>query len=73
MYGKRGKGYIQVHHEKPISQNSDEGIDEYIAKALDSVKLVCANCHCIIHRYSNEILSVGELKEMISNNKISQF
>lgn len=64
FYGSRGKDYIEVHHVKPLSQN-DESID--INPESDLI-VVCANCHRIIHRKRNNILSLDELKDLINEN-----
>lgn len=67
VYGELGKGYIQIHHEKPICQYSDDGFEKYIAEAIKDMKPVCANCHCMIHRNKKETLTIKALKEIINN------
>lgn len=64
-YGSYGDGYIQIHHEKPICQYSDEGVSEHIKNAIEYVKPLCANCHCILHRRKANIMSVAKLAEII--------
>jgi 5-methylcytosine-specific restriction endonuclease McrA len=44
-YGLLGKGFIEVHHLKPISE-----YDENEFTSIDNLKLVCSNCHRMIHR-----------------------
>ncbi len=44
-YGTLGKGFIEVHHLKPISE-----YDENEITSIDNLKLVCSNCHSMIHR-----------------------
>ena len=68
-YGKLGEGYIQMHHEKPIYQYSTDGFEEYISQAVENMKPLCANCHCIIHRNKQKLLSVIELKAILDNQK----
>lgn len=65
VYGNRGKDYIEVHHIKPLA-TAGEAID--VDPATDLV-VVCANCHRIIHRKKNEILSLNELKALITENQ----
>ena len=65
-YGDHGKEYIQIHHEKPLYQCSDEGADAYIAEAVKNTKPVCPNCHCMIHRDKAHMLTIEELKALIS-------
>jgi hypothetical protein len=44
-YGEIGSGYAHVHHLKPLSRAGKKG-----AKTrLDSLAIVCANCHAMIH------------------------
>lgn len=44
-YGDLGKGFIEVHHLKPISE-----YDENEITFIENLKLVCSNCHRMIHR-----------------------
>ena len=44
-YGTIGQGFIEVHHLKPISEYAE---DEYTT--IENLKLVCSNCHRMIHR-----------------------
>jgi predicted HNH restriction endonuclease len=43
-YGEEGRGYIQVHHLKPIGERN--GAEK---TTLDDLALVCPNCHAMIH------------------------
>lgn len=49
-YGEVGKGFIEVHHKRPIYMY--EGADQVktIEQAIKNLAPVCANCHRIIHR-----------------------
>ena len=62
-YGEKGKGYIHVHHIKPIS-DAGEGL---VNPATDMIVL-CANCHSIVHRDRNNTLSLEELKRLLKSN-----
>lgn len=64
-YGKRGKDFIEIHHINPLS-TLEEAIE--VNPKTDLVPL-CANCHRMIHRRKDNILSVDELKELIEENK----
>ncbi len=61
IYGDQGKGFIEVHHIKPVST--------FGAKAKVNPKkeltVVCSNCHRMIHRRKEYILSVSEMKQLI--------
>ncbi len=49
-YGAIGKGFIEIHHKRPIYMY--EGADQVrtIEEAIENLAPVCANCHRIIHR-----------------------
>ncbi|WP_139891389.1 EVE domain-containing protein [Bacillus sp. D386] len=61
VYGERGKDFIEVHHVHPISTIKKE-IE--INPETDLVP-VCSNCHRMIHRKKNEVLSIEELKGIL--------
>jgi 5-methylcytosine-specific restriction protein A len=52
-----GKGFIEVHHIKPLF-SLDEEVN---VNAETDLVPVCSNCHRIIHRKKNAILTVEEL------------
>jgi hypothetical protein len=60
-YGELGKGFIEVHHVMPLSDRN-EVVD--IAPETDLVCL-CPNCHRMIHRKKNYVMSVDELKGLL--------
>jgi predicted HNH restriction endonuclease len=63
VYGERGKDYIEVHHIVPLSS-----IEEQIEVNPESdLVVVCANCHRMIHRKKNDILTIEELKSLINS------
>lgn len=64
VYGERGKDFIEVHHIKPLS-TLEEAVE--INPETDLVPL-CANCHRMVHRRKDEVLSIKELKEIIGKN-----
>jgi predicted HNH restriction endonuclease len=68
-YGELGKDYIEIHHEQPIYQYSDQGFEEYITKAVLNVKPVCSNCHSMLHRKKGKPLSISELKKSVITTK----
>ncbi|MEL7597738.1 MAG: HNH endonuclease, partial [Clostridiaceae bacterium] len=65
VYGELGKGFIEVHHIKPLYDLEEE---VYINPLTDLVCL-CSNCHRMIHRKKDGIFSVKELRELIQSNK----
>ena len=44
-YGEIGKGFIEVHHLKQISEYAENELT-----SIDNLKLVCSNCHRMIHK-----------------------
>ena len=68
-YGELGDGYIQMHHENPVYQYSDDGFEEYISEAVKNMKPLCANCHCMVHRNKSKLISITELKSIVDSNK----
>lgn len=63
-YGARGSEYIEVHHLKPVSS-----LDE--ATPVDpktEMSVICSNCHRMIHRKKDNVLSLDELREIIKKN-----
>ena len=69
IYGDLGDGYIQMHHENPIYQYADDGLESYISEAVKNMKPLCANCHCMIHRNKNKLISITELKAITERCK----
>ena len=64
VYGELGESFIEVHHNKPLftlGGNKEVIID------LDCV---CSNCHRMLHKRRNEILTVEELRKIVNKNKI---
>lgn len=61
-YGARGKNYIEVHHIKPLAEIGEE---VEVDPETDLICL-CSNCHRIVHRKTNYVLSLEELKTIIS-------
>jgi hypothetical protein len=53
------KGYIQIHHIKPLSEYEGE-----VDPETDLLPL-CANCHAMAHRRRATVTSIEELKELI--------
>lgn len=61
VYGDIGKDFIEVHHTKPLSSLQGEtNID-----VENDLVCVCSNCHSMIHRRKNKVLTIEELKNLI--------
>lgn len=65
VYGARGKGYIEIHHINPLSSVGEE---KEINPITDLIP-VCANCHRMIHRRKNDVLSIDLMKKLIKRCK----
>ena len=64
-YGELGKGYIEVHHIKSLATLEQEVV---INPETDLI-CVCENCHRMLHRFKNYIVTVEELKYIVEDNK----
>jgi putative restriction endonuclease len=64
LYGELGKGYIQVHHNKPLSETGPTTINPET-----DLCVLCANCHVMLHRRKNETLSVDSIREIVQSNR----
>ena len=60
-YGELGKGFIHIHHIKPLGIMAQE---HKVNPETDLVPL-CANCHAMVHREKSRTLTVEELKHMV--------
>lgn len=60
-YGDRGRGYIEVHHTKPVAGYEEEHLVDW----ANDMEVVCSNCHRMIHRSRNNVLSINDLKKFL--------
>lgn len=63
-YGDLGRGFIEVHHLNPLGESEEEG---EVNPATDLIPL-CANCHRMIHRGKDGVLSPTDLRELINTS-----
>lgn len=61
-YGELGHNYIEVHHLNPLAEQDGEQI---VNPETDLVCL-CANCHRMVHRNRDQVLTLAELKEILN-------
>lgn len=64
------KGYIEIHHQKPVFKYEDEDLEKTMAAALGNLVPVCSNCHRIIHRDLSKTRDAGILLTGIRANGI---
>ncbi len=60
VYGEVGRGYIHVHHLKPLAEIRET----YEVDPIKDLRPVCPNCHAIIHRRTPPY-SIEEVQEML--------
>lgn len=68
FYGNYGKGFIEIHHQKPVFMFEGEDLEQKIEDAIENVMPVCPNCHRMIHRTRNNPLSFEEIKAHIQSD-----
>ena len=61
VYGEVGKGYIEVHHKKPLFSLDDE----IVPNPETDMICVCSNCHRMPHRHKGVIVTSEELIAML--------
>ncbi len=61
VYGARGIGFIEVHHNKPL--HTVDG--EHVVDPETDLMPVCANCHRMLHRRKDDVLTVQDLKALL--------
>ena len=61
-YGLRGENFIEAHHEKPLFTYKKES-----KTMISDLKLLCSNCHSMVHR-TIPWLSFEDLKKSLRNN-----
>lgn len=59
-YGEVGRGFIHVHHLKPLSNIGEK----YEIDPIQDLVPVCPNCHAIIHK-GNPPYTIEEVKEFL--------
>lgn len=63
-YGELGKGYIEVHHIRPLSEIDEEVV---VNPEMDLI-CVCSNCHRMLHRFKSYMVTVEELRRIVEDN-----
>lgn len=61
FYGEHGIGFIEVHHLKPVSTLE---ISTKLSPEND-MTVVCSNCHRMLHRNKDIVLTPAELKDLL--------
>jgi HNH endonuclease len=61
VYRARGTDYIEVHHLKPLSHYKHE----VMVNPRTDLAVLCANCHRMIHRRADQVLTLEELRAFV--------
>jgi predicted HNH restriction endonuclease len=67
FYGVYGKGFIEIHHQKPVFMFDESELEKTIINALENVIPLCPNCHRMIHKRRISPLTFDELKNYVNN------
>lgn len=67
-YGEIGKDFIEIHHLEPMHLMDIEGEQTTLEEAIKKVATVCPNCHRMIHRVKEKMLSVEEVKSLLGKS-----
>jgi len=65
VYRELGRGFIEIHHIKPVFDYDDSDSEKAILDALENVIPLCSNCHRMLHRSKENAFSVPELIKLI--------
>ena len=63
-YGELGKGYIEVHHIRPMSEIDEE----VVVNPEKDLICVCSNCHRMLHRFKSYMVTVEVLRRIVEDN-----
>ncbi|MEM7071323.1 MAG: hypothetical protein AAF403_06125 [Pseudomonadota bacterium] len=66
-YGQAATSCIECHHENPLSERDETEWDQKIKTNIKDAKILCANCHRIIHSKS-PALTFNQLLESIKRS-----
>ncbi len=59
-YGDYGAGYIEIHHLKLLADSKGER-----ESTVNDVRVVCSNCHSVLHHQGRTPMDVDELKAFV--------
>lgn len=66
-YGELGRGFIHVHHIRPISTINSE----YMVDPKTDLVPLCPNCHAMVHRV-NPPIDVADLRALLKSQGANQ-
>jgi len=59
-YGEIGEGFIHIHHVNPLHTLDEEVLIDPVKDLIP----VCPNCHAMIHRKKDKVISIDELRHL---------
>ncbi len=65
-YGDLGKGFIEIHHLKPVYTYEEDDVEQVVREAIKNTIPVCSNCHRMLHRRRDTLLSIEELRQIVN-------
>lgn len=65
FYGEHGKGFIEIHHQKPVFMLDEHEYKQTLEAALANVIPVCSNCHRMVHKAKTPLM-IEEVKTKIN-------
>jgi predicted HNH restriction endonuclease len=69
VYGELGRGFIEIHHAKPVFAYEGDDVEKVIHEALANVIPLCSNCHRMVHRRRDHVMPVDELAGIILSTR----
>lgn len=66
-YGRYGAGFIEVHHLRLLADIKAEQ-----ESTVEDVRVVCSNCHSVLHHQGREPMDINELRNFIKSKKNSK-
>lgn len=70
LYGKLGEGYIECHHNDPLSERPESLWTTELKTSVNGVALLCANCHRMVHR-RKPALHVDDLRQEVLKHRLN--
>ncbi len=67
VYGDHGMNYIEIHHLTPVHTMNPSGELLPVEEALDKLAPLCSNCHRMVHKDRKNLLSVSDLKGILTS------
>jgi 5-methylcytosine-specific restriction enzyme A len=63
-YGEYGAEYIEVHHLELLADTQGER-----ESTVDDVRVVCSNCHSVLHRQGRIPMDIDKLRAFVRERK----